>query len=299
MSVVTASIVKELRDKTGAGMMDCKKALAETGGDLEKAVDYLRQKGLAAAAKKADRVAAEGVAVVVLNADATAGAVLELNSETDFVAKTDEFKAAAEKLAQRVLADRPASVDALLELSVGGGKTVGDELRETVAKMGENIQVRRFEVHAGDAVAAYIHGGGKIGVLVVGAGSKADAAKSALKDVAMQVAAARPQATTREEVSSDLLAREREVCAAQAAESGKPANIIEKMVEGRIQKFYSEICLVEQIYVKDPSGKQTVSAYLKSVDPALSVVRFARFEVGEGIQKKETDFAAEVQAQLK
>lgn len=295
---VSAAVVKELRDKTGAGMMDCKKALAETGGDLEKAIDFLRQKGLAAAAKKADRVAAEGVAAVILNEAGTEGVVLELNCETDFVAKTDEFRQIAEMLARKALQSNAASTDALLETAAGDGKAVGDLVKEAVAKMGENIQVRRFERATGEVLASYIHGGGKIGVLVSGKGPATDAARNALKDVAMQVAAARPLAVTREDVSQDVLAREKEIFSAQAAESGKPANIIEKMVEGRIQKFYAESCLVEQIYIKDPSGKQTVAAYLKSVDPSLAVTGFTRFEVGEGIQKKETDFAAEVQAQL-
>ncbi|MDH4098972.1 MAG: translation elongation factor Ts [Nitrospirota bacterium] len=295
---VSAAVVKELRDKTGAGMMDCKKALAETNGDLEKAIDFLRQKGLAAAAKKADRVAAEGVAAVVLSDAGTEGVVLELNCETDFVAKTDEYRQIAETLAKKALESKAASVDALLNTAAGDGKTVGDIVKEAVAKMGENIQVRRFERATGDVLAAYIHGGGKIGVLVSGKGPATDAARNALKDVAMQVAAARPLAVVREDIAQDVLIREKEIFSAQAAESGKPANIIEKMVEGRIQKFYAESCLVEQVYIKDPAGKQTVAAYLKSVDAGLAVTGFTRFEVGEGIQKKETDFAAEVQAQL-
>lgn len=298
--MVSASAVRDLREKTGAGMMDCKKALAETGGDFEKAVDLLRQKGLAALAKKAGRIAAEGLTAVRVSPDGKAGAVVEANCETDFVAKNEDFRAFVGALAEVALSERPASRDVLLASSaVRGGKSVDETARELVAKIGEKIEVRRFARFEGEAVSSYVHGGGRIGVLVEGKGASGASALEALRDVAMHVAAARPQYARREEVPADVLDREREIYRAQGKESGKPEAIVEKMVAGRLEKFYSEVCLPDQVFVKDPDGKQTVAVFLKKTAPGLSVVRFARFEVGEGIEKRSEDFAAEVMSQVK
>ena len=297
--MVSASAVRDLREKTGAGMMDCKKALAETGGDFEKAVDLLRQKGLAALAKKAGRIAAEGLAAVRVGPDGKAGAVVEVNCETDFVAKNDDFKGFAAALAEHAAAERPASLgDLLASPATRGGKTVDETVKELVAKIGEKIEVRRFARFEGEAVSSYLHGG-RIGVLVEGKGAAGASALDALRDVAMHVAAARPQYVRREEVPAETLEREREIYRAQGRESGKPEAIVEKMVAGRLEKFYSEVCLLDQVFVKDPDVKQTVAAFLKKAVPGLSVVRFARFEVGEGVEKKSEDFAAEVMSQVK
>jgi elongation factor Ts len=296
--MVSASAVRDLREKTGAGMMDCKKALAETGGDFEKAVDLLRQKGLAALAKKAGRIAAEGLAAVRVGPDGKAGAVVEVNCETDFVAKNDDFKGFAAALAEHAAAERPATIEALLDSRMAGGKTVDETVKELVAKIGEKIEVRRFARFEGEAVSSYLHGG-RIGVLVEGKGAAGASALDALRDVAMHVAASRPQYVRREEVPAETLEREREIYRAQGRESGKPEAIVEKMVAGRLEKFYSEVCLLDQVFVKDPDRKQTVAAFLKKAVPGLSVVRFARFEVGEGVEKKSEDFAAEVMSQVK
>ncbi|OGW59648.1 MAG: translation elongation factor Ts [Nitrospirae bacterium RBG_16_64_22] len=298
--MVSASAVRDLRERTGAGMMDCKKALAETGGDFEKAVDLLRQKGLAALAKKAGRIAAEGLTAVRVAPDGKAGAVVEVNCETDFVAKNDDFKAFVGALAEVVLFERPATCDDLLVgPALRGGQTVDETVKELVAKIGEKIEVRRFTRFEGEAVSSYVHGGGRIGVLVEGKGSAGASALEALRDVAMHVAAVRPRYVRREEVPAETLEREREIYRAQGKESGKPEAIVEKMVAGRLEKFYSEVCLLDQVFVKDPDGKQTVGAFLKKTAPGLSVVRFARFEVGEGIEKRSEDFAAEVMSQVK
>ena len=289
MAQITAAMVKELREKTGAGMMDCKKALAETDGDQEKAIDYLREKGIAKAGKKADRVAAEGVVGAYVSDDAKVGSVVEVNCETDFVANTDNFHAMVDKIAKHIADTNPADVDALND-SVMDGKKVSDFITEQIATIGEKISIRRFaRYETAGRVASYIHMGGKIGVLVELTGGEAQLGK----DVAMQIAAANPSCVDRAGVDPAALAHEREVLKAQALEEGKPEKIVEKMVDGRINKYYKEVCLVEQSFVKDP--EQTIKQVLGDVE----VKGFARFMLGEGIEKKQEDFAAEVMSQIK
>ncbi|MBE6096401.1 translation elongation factor Ts [Schwartzia succinivorans] len=289
MAQITAAMVKELREKTGAGMMDCKKALAETDGDQAKAIDYLREKGIAKAGKKADRVAAEGVVGAYVSDDAKVGSVVEVNCETDFVANTDNFHAMVDKIAKHIADTNPADVDALND-SVMDGKKVSDFITEQIATIGEKISIRRFaRYETAGRVASYIHMGGKIGVLVELTGGEAQLGK----DVAMQIAAANPSCVDRAGVDPAALAHEREVLKAQALEEGKPEKIVEKMVDGRINKYYKEVCLVEQSFVKDP--EQTIKQVLGDVE----VKGFARFMLGEGIEKKQEDFAAEVMSQIK
>ena len=289
MAQITAAMVKELREKTGAGMMDCKKALAETDGDQAKAIDYLREKGIAKAGKKADRVAAEGVVGAYVSDDAKVGSVVEVNCETDFVANTDNFHAMVDKIAKHIADTNPADVDALND-SVMDGKKVSDFITEQIATIGEKISIRRFaRYETAGRVASYIHTGGKIGVLVELTGGEAQLGK----DVAMQIAAANPSCVDRAGVDPAALAHEREVLKAQALEEGKPEKIVEKMVDGRINKYYKEVCLIEQSFVKDP--EQTIKQVLGDVE----VKGFARFMLGEGIEKKQEDFAAEVMSQIK
>ncbi|MQX37350.1 translation elongation factor Ts [Roseospira navarrensis] len=306
MAEITASMVKDLREKTGAGMMDCKKALNETGGDLEAAVDWLRKKGLAAAAKKAGRVAAEGL--VAVKAEGTRGAVIELNAETDFVARNDTFQGLVEALAGLALAEGD-DIEALKGKDFPGtGRTVAEELTHQVATIGENMNLRRakvLEVGSG-LVAAYVHnavrpGLGRIGVLVA-LESDGDAARLGElgKNLAMHVAAASPQFLSRDDVDSEALDRERAVLTDQARASGKPDNIIEKMVEGRLRKYYEEVCLLDQIYVMDNETKveKVVEAAAKDMGTAVTLTGFVRFNLGEGIEKEDKDFAAEVAEQL-
>lgn len=288
---ITASMVKDLRTKTGAGMMDCKKALVEAEGDMEKAVDILREKGLSQAAKKASRVAAEGAVVSAISADGKVGTIVEVNCETDFVGSNEDFRALAARIAQQIIAVNPADVEALLASDMGG-KAVKDQVTEAVAKIGENISVRRFVRYesAEGTVHSYIHGGGKIGVLVEMKGADAELGK----DVAMQVAAANPSYLDRTQVPQAEIEHEKEVLAVEARNEGKPEKIIEKMVLGRINKYYKEVCLVDQEFIKD--GDLTIAKLLKSKN--AEVVRFARFQLGEGIEKKQDDLAAEVAKQL-
>jgi len=292
MAQITAAIVKELRERTGAGMMDCKKALVATEGDMEKAIDFLREKGLSQAAKKAGRVAAEGAVVAHVAKDGKIGAIVEVNCETDFVGKNENFQALAKSIAAKVVADNPADVDALLASEIDG-KAVKDLVTEAIAKIGENISVRRFVRYesAEGKVYSYIHAGGKIGVLVDMKGGDAELGK----DVAMQVAAANPQFLNRNEVPSSELEHEKDILTEQARNEGKPENIIEKMVLGRINKYYKEVCLVDQEFIKD--GDLTISKLLKSKNADVS--RFARFQLGEGIEKKQENFADEVAAFIK
>jgi elongation factor Ts len=280
---------------TGAGLMDCKKALQETGGDLDKAVDLLRTKGLAAASKKAGRAATEGLVVAQVAADGKTGVLLEVNSETDFVAKNDKFQAFVADIAAHILAAAPVDVDALLAQPhyTTAGKTVQEVLTEAIAVIGENMQIRRFvRYETAGLVGSYIHAGGKIGVLVELAGS--GDLSALVKDVAMHCAAAAPQFVKREQVSADILEREKEIYRAKARETGKPENIIEKIIEGQINKFYGEICLLEQVFVKDTD--KTIQQVLKSAGADVTVNRFERFVLGEGLEKKQSDFAAEVAA---
>ena len=288
MAQITAALVKELREITGAGMMDCKKALVECEGDTDKAIDYLREKGIAKAAKKAGRIASEGV--VAAASDGKTACIVEINSETDFVAKNENFLALVKKIAEHIVACKPADMDAL-NASQMDGKTVAEVMTEAVASIGEKLSLRRFEVYTTEdgQLATYIHMGGKIGVIVELSGGD----KTLGKDVAMQIAAAKPQCIGREDVDQEALAHEREVLRKQALEEGKPEKIVEKMVDGRINKYYKEVCLVEQEFVKD--SDKTIKDILAGVE----VRRFARFEMGEGLEKKNEDFAAEVAAQMK
>lgn len=288
MAQITAALVKELREITGAGMMDCKKALVECEGDKDKAIDYLREKGIAKAAKKAGRIASEGV--VAAASDGKTACIVEINSETDFVAKNENFLALVKKIAEHIVACKPADMDAL-NASQMDGKTVADVMTEAVASIGEKLSLRRFEVYTTEdgQLATYIHMGGKIGVIVELSGGD----EALGKDVAMQIAAAKPQCIGRADVDQEALAHEREVLRKQALEEGKPEKIVEKMVDGRINKYYKEVCLVEQEFVKD--SDKTIKDILAGVE----VRRFARFEMGEGLEKKNEDFAAEVAAQMK
>jgi len=286
-------MVKELRERTGAGMMDCKKALGETDGDLEAAVQLLRTSGAAKADKKAGRVAAEGVVSIYISDDNKLGVIVEVNSETDFVAKGDEFQGFAAAVAATVASQNPTDVDALNAMQLESGETVDEARRNLIAKLGENMTVRRFErIKAqGDATVSSYQHGLKIGVIMASSGGRDDLGR----DLAMHIAASRPVCISTSDVPEDVVAKEKEVFMAQAAESGKPPEIIEKMITGRINKFLNEVALEGQAYVKDPDQK--VGKLLKSEN--ASVQEFARIEVGEGIEKKVEDFAAEVAAQAK
>ena len=286
---ITAAQVKELRDRTGAGMMECKKALTETGGDIDAAIEHMRKTGLAKADKKADRVAAEGRVHIASSDDGGTAAVVEVNCETDFVANGDDFTGFVADLAELVLSEAPADMDALNALQMGG-ESVDEVRRGLIAKIGENISVRRFaRIEAeGDRIGTYMHGT-RIAVLVDLAGGDDELAR----DLAMHVAASKPQFVDADAIPAEVLQKEKEILVAQAQDSGKPADIIEKMVEGRLRKHLAEITLVGQPFVKDPDT--TVGGLLD--DAGASVKRIVRFEVGEGIEKKEDDFVAEVKAQ--
>jgi elongation factor Ts len=289
---ITAAQVKDLRERTGLGMMECKGALTETQGDMDAAIDLLRKKAGSKVEKKSGRTAAEGAIGVSLSADRKLGAMVEVNSETDFVAKGDDFQAFANAIAAVIARHNPADVDALSALKLDSGETVAKTREGLVAKLGENISVRRFARVAAKSgqVASYLHGR-KIGVLV-----EFDGGQDSLgRDIAMHIAASRPECVSREQVSDELIAREKEIFIAQAAESGKPPEIIEKMVSGRINKYLGEITLLGQPFVKDP--ETTVEKLLKQAN--ARVTGFTRYEVGEGIEKKSGDFAAEVMAQVK
>ena len=292
--MVSASQVKELREKTGAGMMDCKKVLTEADGDMEKAIELLRERGIAKAAKKSDRVAAEGLVAAYVSEDGKIGAVVEVNAETDFVASNSEFKSFVADVAKQIALNNPADVEALLaETSISdSSKTVQEVLTNKIATIGENMSIRRFErFESTGLVEKYIHGDGKIGVLV----ELENGTQELAKDICMQIAAAKPEFLNREDVPAERVEKEMEILKVQAMNEGKPAAIAEKMVQGRIGKFYGEICLVDQEFVKDPSMK--VSDLLKA--NGANIVRFARLEKGEGIEKKEENFAEEVAKQIK
>ena len=357
---VTAQMVKELREMTGAGMMDCKKALVEVDGNLEAAVDYLKEKGLAKAAKKAGRVAAEGLVKIAFSDDHKTAAIVEVNSETDFVSKNEEFVAFVDDLAKLALTAASNDIEAFKAMSFEGA-TVADALTAKIAKIGENMSIRRIEKASGDVVTSYVHGGGRIGVIVVGNGEDNAAVREALTNIAMQVAAMNPQYVSRDEISADELAKIKEItlesalndpftlpkpilnelldkavagvwgaedvavleekrndksfnfnylpnflsqeAKAQLAVADKAAISANKiflgLVDGRVSKQLKDICLLDQTYVRAEDGMQTVAKYLESVDKNLSLAKVVRFEVGEGIEKKEEDFAAEVAAQLK
>ena len=292
--MVTASQVKELREKTGAGMMDCKKALTETNGDMEKAMEYLREKGITKAAKKSGRVAAEGLVETYISDDKKVGAVVEVNSETDFVAKNADFKNFVLNVAKQVADKNPKDVEELLAepAEFEEGKTVQEALVEKIATIGENLSIRRFKrFETTGLIASYIHGDGKIAVLV----NMSKGNDEVAKDICMQIAAARPEYVRESEVPEERTKKEMEILKIQTMNEGKPEAIAEKIVQGRIGKFYEEICLVDQAFVKDPNKK--VSQLLAEND--ADVIEFARFENGEGIEKKEENFAEEVMKQLK
>jgi len=303
--MITAQMVKELRERTGAGMMDCKKALNESNGDSEKAVEILREKGLAAAAKKAGRIAAEGMVKTYVSEDGKVASIVEVNCETDFVGVNEDFVAFAENVAKQAAATNANTIEELVEEKyiAGEGKTVQETVNELIAKLGENMAVRRFKkltVEHG-AIESYIHGGGRIGVLVMLECEKdSDVLKVVAKDVAMQVAATNPLFLNRDAVDNESLEKEKEIYRVQALNEGKPEKIVEKMVVGRVQKYYKENCLVEQVWVRN--ADLTIEKYLqeksKEVGAPITIGAFVRFEKGEGIEKKEENFAEEVQKQI-
>lgn len=308
---ITAKMVKELRDMTGAGMMDCKKALNETNGNMDEAVEFLRKNGQAKAEKKANRIAAEGLCSVLVSEDGKSAAVVEVNSETDFVAKNDKFKTFVNAVAKQALSTDSADIDAFMAepWNEDASKTVNDALVEQVAVIGENLKIRRFEKVTAEngCVVSYVHGGGRIGVIVEAETEVVnDAVKEALTNIAMQIAALNPKYVTEAEISDEYKQHEEEILRAQIAndpkESQKPEKVIDGMIKGRLNKQFKEICLVDQVYVKAEDGKQSVAKYLeqvsKEVGSTVSVKRFVRFETGEGLEKKNEDFAAEVAAQM-
>lgn len=300
---ITAQMVKELRESTGAGMMDCKKALTEADGDMERAIDILREKGLSKAAKKADRIAAEGLVTIKLNADNTVAAITEVNSETDFVAKNEDFKIFVNDVTEMVLDADFADVATLLAAQHKEGKALQDVLNDRIATIGEKLDVRRFEkVSTNGVISGYIHGGGKIGVLVVlDTDSKDEQVSKLGKDIAMQVAAMNPKYISRDDVDQEYIAHEKEVLTQQALNEGKPAEIVEKMVVGRLNKELKEVCLMDQVYVKDSelTISKLVASVEKSVGSSIKVSKVVRYEVGEGMEKREENFADEVAKQLK
>ncbi len=302
MAEISAKVVMELRGRTGAGMMDCKKALAATEGDIEKAIDFLREKGLAAAAKKQSRIAAEGLVGSYICKDCNTGAMVEINCETDFVAKTDKFQALVNDIAVQIVKCDPADVDALLaqKFYKDESKTIADLVTASTAEIGEKISVRRFArfTAANGTVDTYIHMGGKVGVLIEAEGEINEGAAEAIHDCALQIAAASPVApeyVRRSEVDPSHLEHEKEILIAQARNEGKPEKIIEKMVEGRIKKFYQDVCLLEQAFVKDPD--MSVEQMIAKKAPGLKIVRFARYKMGDGLEKRVNDLAAEVAEQ--
>ncbi|HBC4614220.1 TPA: elongation factor Ts [Staphylococcus aureus] len=293
MATISAKLVKELREKTGAGMMDCKKALTETDGDIDKAIDYLREKGIAKAAKKADRIAAEGL--VHVETKGNDAVIVEINSETDFVARNEGFQELVKEIGNQVLDTKAETVEALMETTLPNGKSVDERIKEAISTIGEKLSVRRFAIRTktdNDAFGAYLHMGGRIGVLTVVEGSTDE---EAARDVAMHIAAINPKYVSSEQVSEEEINHEREVLKQQALNEGKPENIVEKMVEGRLRKYLQEICAVDQDFVKNPDV--TVEAFLKTKGGKL--VDFVRYEVGEGMEKREENFADEVKGQMK
>lgn len=296
MAVITAGLVKELRERTGAGMMDCKKALMENDGDMDKAIDYLREKGIAKAVKKAGRIAAEGLIFDAVSADHKRAVLIEFNSETDFVAKNVEFKEFGKKLAEIAITNNVKTIEALNEAEIAAGKTVAQAVTDLIAKIGENMNIRRIhETEAKDGfVATYSHLGGKLGVIVELSGEATEANITKARDIAMHVAAMDPKYLNSSEVTTADLEHEKEIARKQLEAEGKPAQIIEKILVGKMNKFYEENCLVDQIYVR-AENKETVA---KFAAPS-TVLSFARYKVGDGIEKKEENFAEEVAAQIR
>lgn len=289
---VTAQMVKELREKTGAGMMDCKKALVQTDGDIDAALDFLREKGLSSASKKADRIAAEGITSIL--EEGNEAVIYEVNAETDFVAKNEGFQTLVKEIGEHLLATKPATIDEANASTMSNGLSVADHISNAIAKIGEKITLRRFEIRTkadNDAFGPYLHMGGRIGVLVVLEGSSDS---QAARDIAMHIAALNPKYISRDEVSADEVERERTVLTEQALNEGKPEKIVEKMVEGRLGKYFEDICLLDQAFVKN--SDQKVRDFAASVGG--TVKEFIRYEVGEGIEKREDNFADEVMSQV-
>jgi len=295
MAEISASLIKELREKTGAGVLDCKKALTETGGDLEKAVDQLRKSGVAKAEKKSGRITTEGRISVKI--EGNQAALVEVNCETDFVAKNPDFQNFSEGLVGLILKEKPKDLNALQELSLKGQK-VKDILQGMVAKIGENISARRFQIvnaAADEKLGSYIHMGNKIGVVVKIKGPADKVNEAAVRDVAMHVAASSPQFLSREFIPAEAVEREKAIYQEQMKEMKKPPQVLEKILEGKLARFADEVCLVSQPFVKDPTGKQSVADFLKAIHPEIKVTEFVRYQVGEGMAKKSDDFAAEVE----
>ena len=310
MAEITAALVKELRDITGAGMMACKKALTETAGDMDKAVEFLREQGLAGAEKKAGRIAAEGVSFTKISEDGKTGVVVEVNAETDFVAKNEKFQNFVKEVAAQALKTSAQDIDSFLQekWDLDPSKTVSEQLSATISVIGENMNIRRFTkiTEENGFVQDYIHSGGRIGVLLqVKSSVVNDTIKEMAKNLAMQIAALNPKYITRAEVDQEYLKNEKEIllAAAKNEKPNAPEKVLLGMVEGRLNKELQEVCLVDQVYVRAEDGKQKVGQYLESVAKAqnaeISLVRFVRFETGEGLEKKNEDFAAEVAAQIK
>ena len=303
MAFTTKDVMK-LRESTGCGMMDCKKALTETDGDMEKAIELLREKGLSKIAKKASRIAAEGLVCAIQDKEKKVGVVIEVNSETDFVAKNAVFVQFVEDCAKTVLNENPADVDALLACTIAGGTgTVQEALQEKILTIGENLKIRRFARYEG-TVETYVHGGGRIGVMVrfeVEGTPDTEKFLSYSKDIAMQVAASSPTYLDKDAVPADTIAKEKEILTAQAINEGKPANIAEKMVMGRINKYYKEVCLLEQPFIKDGdiSVQKFTETTAKELGVKITVLEFVRFEKGEGLEKREDNFADEVASMVK
>lgn len=302
---ITAKMVSELRERTGAGMMDCKKALVQAEGDMEKAIEILREKGLAAAAKKAGRVAAEGVVETYITEDGKVGAVVEVNCETDFVGKNEDFVKLAKNLAKQAALSSANTVEELVEEKYieDENVTVKEAITALIAKLGENMSLRRFErFNVGNGVLMdYIHGGGRIAVMVQVEGTTNDVAKEVAKELALQIAAANPLYLVKEEVPQDVIEKEKEIYKQQALNEGKPEKVVEKMVEGRIQKYFKEVCLLEQLWIRDQDKtiRKFVEEKAKEANAELTVKKFVRFEKGEGIEKKEDNFVEEVMKQAK
>lgn len=300
MAEITAGMVKELREKTGAGMLDCKNALKNADGNLEKAIEELRKKGIASAQKKAGRLASEGL--VCIHQGDGAASLVEINCETDFVGKTEEFQSFVKEIAEQVYRHQPADLQGLQAQNMDShGKSVEEVTREMVAKIGENISIRRFvflKAAPGEQLGAYTHMGSKIGAVVKIKGDPAKINEEILKDIAMHVAAAAPMFVRKDQIPEEIRKKEKEIYLAQMKDSGKPPEVLEKIIEGKFKKFAGDVCLEDQIFIKDATGKITVAKYLQGFDPSAKVVEIARFQVGEGLDKKEEDFAAEVAKQV-
>lgn len=303
--VITAKMVGELRERTGAGMMDCKKALTATDGDMDKAIEVLREKGLAAAAKKAGRVASEGLVETYISEDGKTGAIVEVNCETDFVASNEDFVTLTKNVAKQVALSKAATVEELSEEKyiADASITVKDAVTALIAKLGENMSIRRFDRFNTESgvLSDYIHGAGRIAVMIQLEGGNAEVLKETAKELTLQIAAANPTCICKEEVSEDVISKEREIYRQQALNEGKPEKVVEKMVEGRVQKYFKEICLIEQLWIRDQdlTIKKYIDGKAKEAGSEIKVVKFVRFEKGEGIEKKEENFAEEVARQAK